>query len=58
MSWVVSKLLDLQCKWKVQNHTQGPHKETIHNLSPKKNYLCNNILNACDLVTGNAVLPD
>ena len=34
VSWVVSKLLELQCDWKVQNHPQGPHKETIHNLSP------------------------
>ena len=34
MSWVVPNLPELQCNWKVQNHTQGPHKETIHNLSP------------------------
>ena len=29
MPWVVSKLLELKCNWKVQNHTQGPQKETI-----------------------------
>ena len=26
MSWVVTKLLELQCNWKVHNRTQGPHK--------------------------------
>ena len=27
----MSKLLELQYNWKVQSHTQEPHKETIHN---------------------------
>ena len=32
---VVSKLLELQCHWNVQNRTRrGPHKEALHNLSP------------------------
>ena len=29
-SWVVSNLLELQCDWKVQNHRQGPQKETMY----------------------------
>ena len=43
------------------NHTQGPHKETIHNyiIPPRKNYLCIPILlKAWGLVTGTAALPD
>ena len=35
----MSKLLELQCNWKVQNHTQGPHKESIHILSPQEELL-------------------
>ena len=61
-SWVVSKLLKLQCNWKVQNHRHGLKKKlyTIYNFSPpKKNYLCIiKFLNAWGLVTGTAVLPD
>ena len=62
MSWVLSKLLELQCNWKIQNHRQGLKKKlyTIYNLSPpKKNYLCIiTFLNAWGLVTGTVVLPD
>ena len=62
MSWVLSKLLELQCNWKLQNDRQGLKKKlyTIYNLSPpKKNYLCIiTFLNAWGLVTGTVVLPD
>ena len=35
LALVVSKLLELQCHWKVHNRTRrGPHKEALHNLSP------------------------
>ena len=43
MSWVVFKLLEMPCNWKVQNDTQEPHKETIHNLSPKEKLLVHHI---------------
>ena len=40
MSLIVSKLLELQSNWKVQNHTQGPHKESMHSLiSPQEELL-------------------
>ena len=61
-SWVVSKLLELQCNWKVQNHRQGLKKKqyTIYNFSPpKKNYFrIITFLNAWGLVTWTAVLRD
>ena len=55
MSWVVSKLLELQCNWKVQNHTHARASKRKYGLyaiyPPKKNYLCFlTLLNAWGLV--------
>ena len=47
MSWAVSQLLEFQCNWKVQNQTQRPHKETIHNLSPQEKLLVYNNIAQC-----------
>ena len=49
----------LQCNWKVQNHTQGPHKGIYTIYPPEKNYLCIiTLLNAWGLVIGTSVLSD
>ena len=40
LSWGVSKLLELQCNWKVTESGSGPHKETINNLSSWKKLFC------------------
>ena len=43
MSWVVSKLLEQQCNWRLQNRRQGPQKETMYYIQfipPKKTYVC------------------
>ena len=60
MSWVVSKLLELQCHWKVQNRTRRGLTKKLYTIYPStKNYLCIiTLLNAWGLVTGTAVLPE
>ena len=66
MSWVVSRLLELQCNWKVwkvENHIHAGASKRNYVLytiyPPKKNCLSIlTLLNAWGLVTGTAVLPD
>ena len=62
MSWVVSKLLELQRHWKVQNRTHRGLTKKLYTIIPLRKifvYLCIvTLLNARGLVTGTAVLPD
>ena len=56
----MSKLLELQCHWNVQNRTHRGLTKKLYTIYPSnKNYLCIiSLLNARGLVTGTAVLPD
>ena len=58
----MSKLLELQCNWKVQNHKQGPQKDTIYyiQLSRQEKLLVFFNIAQCmrSGLTGTAVLPE
>ena len=59
----MSKLLELQCNWKVQNHKQGSQKDTIYYIQfipPQEKLLVFFNIAKCmrSGLTGTAVLPE